>query len=188
MVETPVFFDMVPERSLVSTCRKSVTIPTSGLEKRHVTVVLTVAADGFILPPILIFRGEANLTIKYIIRFCHRYPGKSMDGWILDVYFIWKVLQVYAKEKQKELGFERLFVVYHAFKAHKTDNVKVLLAKNNTNLAPVPAGGTSKYQPLDVYINKSFKGVLRNFWEDYVLSIVINLTEAETQDIEKRYC
>ena len=44
------------------------------------TVVLTVAADGFILPPILIFRGEANLTIKYIIRFCHRYPGKSMDG------------------------------------------------------------------------------------------------------------
>ena len=97
-------------------------------------------------------------------------------------------MQVYTKEKQKELGFERLFVVYHAFKAHKTDNVKVLLAKNNTNLAPVPAGGTSKYQPLDVYINKSFKGVLRNFWEDYVLSIVINLTEAETQDIEKRYC
>ena len=80
MGETPVFFDMVPERSLVSTCRKSVTIPTSGLEKRHVTVVLTVAANGFILPPILIFRGKANLTIKYIIRFCHRYPGKSMDG------------------------------------------------------------------------------------------------------------
>ena len=84
-------------------------------------------------------------------------------------------MQVYAKEKQKELGFERLFVVYHAFKAHKTDNVKVLLAKNNTNLAPVPAGGTSKYQPLDVYINKSFKGVLRNFGRTMSLALLLIL-------------
>ena len=42
MDETPVFFDMVPEKSLVQKGQKSVTIKTSGSEKRHVTVVLTV--------------------------------------------------------------------------------------------------------------------------------------------------
>ena len=66
MDETPVFFDMVPEKSLVQKSQKSVTIRTSGSEKRHVTVVLTVAADGFILPPMVIFRGKTNQTIKNI--------------------------------------------------------------------------------------------------------------------------
>ena len=51
----PKFFDMVPEKSLVQKGQKLVTIPTSCSEKRHVTVVLTVAADGFILPPMIIF-------------------------------------------------------------------------------------------------------------------------------------
>ena len=31
------------------------------------TVVLTVAADEFILPPTIIFRGKTNLTIKDIV-------------------------------------------------------------------------------------------------------------------------
>ena len=55
MDETPVFFDMVPGKSLVQKGQKSVTIRTSGSDKRPVTVVLTVAADGFILPPMIIF-------------------------------------------------------------------------------------------------------------------------------------
>ena len=48
----------------------------------------------------------------------------------------------------------------------------------------VPLGCTSKCQPLDVCINKPFKGVLRNCWEDYVADIVTNLLEEE-QNIEK---
>ena len=47
--------------------QKSVTIRTSGSEKRQVTVALTVAADGFILPPMIIFRGKINQTIKDIV-------------------------------------------------------------------------------------------------------------------------
>ena len=185
MGETPVFFDMVPQRSLVSTCRKSVTIPTSGLEKRHVTVVLTAAADGFILPPILIFRGKANLTIKYIIVAPESFVTVTQEkAWMNESLMFTqfeKVWKTYAKEKQKELRFDRPFMVYDAFKAHKTDNVKVLLAKNNTNLALVAASCTSKCQPLDMYINKSFKGALSNFWKGYVASIVTNLTETEKQ-------
>ena len=40
--ETPVFSDMVLEKSLVQKGQESVTIGTSGSEKRHVTFVLTV--------------------------------------------------------------------------------------------------------------------------------------------------
>ena len=41
--------------------------------------------------------------------------------------------------------------------------------------------GATKCQPLDVCINNSFKGALRNFWEDYDANIVTNLTETEQQ-------
>ena len=66
MDETSVFFDMVPEKSLVGKIQKTVTIRTSGAEKKQVTVVLTVAADGSILPPTIIFRGKTNQTVKAI--------------------------------------------------------------------------------------------------------------------------
>ena len=57
---------MVPEKSLMQKGQKSVKIRTSGSEKKHRTVVLTVAADGFMLPPMIIFRGKTYQTIKDI--------------------------------------------------------------------------------------------------------------------------
>ena len=40
MDEIPVFFDMVPKRSLILTIKRSITIRISGSEKRHVTSFL----------------------------------------------------------------------------------------------------------------------------------------------------
>ena len=48
----------------------------------------------------------------------------------------------------------------------------------------VTPGCTLKGQPLDVCINKPFKGVLSNCWEDYVADIVTNFSEEE-QNSEK---
>ena len=75
-------------------------------------------------------------------------------------------------------------MVYDAFKAHTTDEMKAVLSINSTNLIMVPPGCTSKCQPLDVCINKPFKGVLRNCWQDYVADIVTNLS-GEEQNSEK---
>ena len=47
---------------------------------------------------------------------------------------------------------------------------------SSRNLVLVPAGCTSKCKPLNVCINKPFKGVLRNFWEDYFANIVTKLS------------
>ena len=57
-------------------------------------------------------------------------------------------------------------MLYDAFKAHTTDEMRAVLSINSTNITMVPPGCTSKCQPLDVYIHKPFKGVLRNCWED----------------------
>ena len=64
MNEMPVFFDMVPNKSFAKTDSKLVTVRTSGCEKKHVKVILTITVCGDILPPMVIFPGKTDRTIK----------------------------------------------------------------------------------------------------------------------------
>ena len=64
MDETPVFLDMVPNKSFAKKGSRSVTVRTSGCKKTHVTVVLIKAVCGDILPPMITFPGKTDLTIK----------------------------------------------------------------------------------------------------------------------------
>ena len=58
MDQTSVFFDMVPNKSFAKKRSKSVFVRTSGCDKKHVTVLLTICACGDILPPVIIFLGR----------------------------------------------------------------------------------------------------------------------------------
>jgi len=54
-------------------------------------------------------------------------------------------------------GRGRSLLVYDAFEAHVTDQVKALLKREKTDLAVIPGGLTSILQPVDVFLNKPFK-------------------------------
>ena len=73
--------------------------------------------------------------------------------------------------------------VYNIQNTQYSDTILVycLLLNEGVQGVHVPSDCTSKCQPLDVCISKPFKGVLRNFWEDYVANTVINLPETEQQ-------
>ena len=102
MDKTPVFFDMIPERSLVQTAKKSVTIRTSSSKNRHLTFVFTVVPDIFILRQMIIFRGKTNLTIEDIVvreGFVVIIQEKAlMDESLMFTWFE-KAWQTYTKEK-----------------------------------------------------------------------------------------
>jgi len=49
-----------------------------------------------------------------------------------------------------------------AASGHKTADVKEIFKKQGTMLAMIPGGLTSKLQPLDISVNKSFKSKVRN--------------------------
>ncbi|CAI2196191.1 13529_t:CDS:1, partial [Funneliformis geosporum] len=51
----------------------------------------------------------------------------------------------------------RSLLVLDSFASHLVDSVKNQLQEKNTNIAGIPDGLTSKLQPLDVSVNKSFK-------------------------------
>ena len=49
-------------------------------------------------------------------------------------------------------------LVCDQFKAHVTESTQRLATKLKTHLAVIPGGLTSQLQPLDVSVNKPFKG------------------------------
>ena len=82
MDETPVYFDLVPGKTINEKGAKSVLIRTTGNEKRHYMVVLTVSANGDVLPPMIIFKGKQALKFdfpKVLRRICDIYisPRKT---------------------------------------------------------------------------------------------------------------
>jgi hypothetical protein len=55
MDQTPVYFLMNAKRTLELIGEKTVHIRTSSDDTKRVTVAVTIAADGMVLPPVLIF-------------------------------------------------------------------------------------------------------------------------------------
>ena len=61
MDETPMYFDMACNTSVDRRGKKTISIRTTGAEKRHLTVVLAATANGQMLPPMIIFKGKRML-------------------------------------------------------------------------------------------------------------------------------
>ena len=64
MDETPVYFDLIPNKTIDRVGTKSCIVRSTGSEKRHITVVLTVRAIGCMLPPMIIFKGKRALKLN----------------------------------------------------------------------------------------------------------------------------
>lgn len=58
--ETPMYFDMVSNKTDDRKGRKTISVHTAGAKKRHLTVVLPATADGQLLPPTIVFKGKRH--------------------------------------------------------------------------------------------------------------------------------
>ena len=69
-------------------------------------------------------------------------------------------------------------MVLDSFREHLVESVKNRFNEKQTNIAIIPDGLTSKLQPLDVAINKSFKAKLRYYYNEWMNSKIRELTPA----------
>ena len=54
------------------------------------------------------------------------------------------------------------------FKTHVTESTNRLATKLKTHLTVIPGGLTSQLQPLDVSVNKQFKGFMHEEWAKWI--------------------
>lgn len=180
MDETPAFFDMVPTKCITLKGKKECVVRSSGSEKKHLTVVLSATGDGEMLPPMVIFKGKTDKTIRDL----EIPPGfvvkTQSKAWVDDgLMKVWveEIWLKHVRAECKKLGFQNSLLSFDAFSAHLTDGVKTQLLESNSDILQVPAGCTSKCQPMDVCLNKPFKAVLRKCWVQYVSSVVESFSE-----------
>ena len=80
-------------------------------------------------------------------------------GWMNEHEMLWWIETVWTK--RNPFGNSCSMLVLNSFRGHTTNPVKNQLVEKNTNIAVIPGGCTSKLQPLDVAINKSFKSKVK---------------------------
>ena len=71
-------------------------------------------------------------------------------------------------------------LVCDQFKAHVTESTKRLATKLKMHLTVIPGGLTSQLQPLDVSINKPFKGFMREKWTKWIEAPTHHVTPTGT--------
>jgi DDE superfamily endonuclease/Tc5 transposase DNA-binding domain/Brinker DNA-binding domain len=158
MDETPMWFDMPNTTTIDKTGARTISIQTCGHEKSHFTVVLSCLADGTKLPPLIIFK-LVNIPRQ-------TFPNGIMvranrEGWMNTDEMLWWIENIWTRRALLSKN-PRSLLVLDSFRGHLTDPVKRRFNENNTNMAVIPGGLTSKVQPLDVAINKSFKSKVIN--------------------------
>ena len=137
--------------------------------------------DEKMLPPMIIFKGKTDRTISDLNIPAEVIMKLQEKAWMDDHLMKVRVEDIWIKHiwpECQKLGFENALLTFDAFATHLTDNVASQLLEAKTDTLAIPAGCTSKCQPMDVCLHKPFKAILQKCWVDYILSVVETFPDA----------
>ncbi|NXU47403.1 POGZ protein, partial [Turnix velox] len=152
---------------LSSDDRKENALQTVGTGDPWCDVVLTILADGSVLPTLVFYRGHvqqpANVPESILLE--AKENGYSDD----EVMELWssKVWQKHTR-CQNSKGM----LVLDCHRTHLSEEVLALLSSSSTLPAVVPAGCSSKIQPLDVCIKRTVRNFLHKKWKEQAKEMV----------------
>uniref|UniRef100_K7FDE5 Pogo transposable element with ZNF domain n=2 Tax=Pelodiscus sinensis TaxID=13735 RepID=K7FDE5_PELSI len=156
--EISLFLDM---EVLSSDDRKENALQTVGTGEPWCDVVLTILADGSILPTLVFYRGHveqpANVPESIILE--AKENGYSDD----EIMELWSS-RVW--QKHTECQNSKGMLVLDCHRTHLSEEVLSLLNVSSTLPAVVPSGCSSKIQPLDVCIKRTVKNFLHKKWKE----------------------
>ncbi len=88
MDETPVFFDMVPSKTVDTKRKKSIRVRTTKSEKQRIAAVISCTSSGKMLPPMVIFKGKTQRVIKDISNSHGAVVSFQKEGWMDEMQMI----------------------------------------------------------------------------------------------------
>jgi len=97
----------------------------------------------------------------------HREEGSYMDRKAMEKWLTY-VFRPYAKKLPE--GKQGILLLDN-FAGHIDDNLKKFVNDLRFDILTFPANTTKFHQPMDISVNKSFKAIVSNFWEDYSSSL-----------------
>jgi hypothetical protein len=167
MDEVPLTFDLPLNRTVEQTGAHSVSIKTTGHEKASFTAVLAVTGAGTKLPPMLIFKRKTMPKEKFPAGIVITVNEK---GWMDTEKMQAWLRECFVKRPDGFFHQRKALLVMDSMRAHITDEVKKCVLAKNAIPAIIPGGLTKLLQPLDISVNRCFKMVMRECWEQWMSS------------------
>ncbi|KAH6943870.1 hypothetical protein HPB50_000201 [Hyalomma asiaticum] len=168
MNQTMVRMDCPASRTNNIIGESSVRMTNTGCAWRGFTVALTACASGHKLPAFVILKEPSGkIPTKAFMKLCvpaNVHVTASKKGWMSSDKLQEWLLRVWGPNTD---DVRRLLVLDQA-PIHKTQAARDALEERETDVAYVPAGGTSILQPVDVYWNWPFKANFRRSWEEFM--------------------
>ena len=110
-------------------------------------------ADRTKLPPLIIFKlkkiPRENFPPEVVIQ-------ANQTGWMNEQEMMYWIEKIWTKRTPR-FSNPRSLLVLDSFSVHIMNSVKRQFIEKSTNIAIIPGELTSRLQPLDVSVNKSFK-------------------------------
>lgn len=167
--ETMIRFDTPSNYSNNTRGEKAIRIKNTNADKRGVTVILAVTAEGHKLPAVMIFKEQGGaFGPRVALRIAGQVPSNiraraTSSGWNGNAEMEWWIENVLPWSMNS-----RLLLIMDLANMHTSEGTLGHLRERNVDVVFVPAGCTSIVQPVDVGIVKQFKSRVRNDWEEWM--------------------
>ncbi|KAF4792277.1 pogo transposable element with KRAB domain-like protein [Turdus rufiventris] len=159
-------FDMLLTQTVERTGTPTVPVRTTGNKKTLFTVVLGVLSNGQKLPPMVIFKRKRLPKETFPAGI---FVEVNPKGWMDEEIMRNWLSVVYVRRLDGFFHASPALLVYDSMHAHKTESVKALVKKTNSELAVIPGGFTKEVRPLVISVIRSFKSKLQIMWENWMV-------------------
>ena len=173
MDETPIYFEMVSNKTIEKIGEKTVTIVTHGSERTRISLLLCISASGEKLPPLLVFKGKSdgnkikklkeNEYVKKKKIFVECQENSWADN---NIFMIW-LNNVFFRHKLEQENSAKKILIMDRATTHYDKNLSKLFKDNNSSFILIPPGLTRYIQPLDVSINGPLEKKLIHWDTDF---------------------
>ena len=165
MLTKPVYFDAPFESTIDKKGVKDVKIITSCFEKERISVILACIANAIKLAPLIIFKGqegkiiEKELNAHNLVKNKRIYVKCQPNTWCTTDIFKYWIKEIFLKYEYDVKA--KCILVLDKAPSHYNDIIEEYMNNNSINYIYIPRALTSKLQPLDLSVNKSFKNVYK---------------------------
>ncbi|KAE8967831.1 hypothetical protein PR001_g27980 [Phytophthora rubi] len=133
---------------------------TAGSDSQRITIALFVRADGLVLPPHFVFKGQPDGEVEREVR-SYAPPHVATCSVQKNAWCDNRVMQEWIEESFRPNVTGYSVLLFYALMTHTMDSVLDELGAMGTSVHFDPPGCTGKAQPLDVGVMSPLKTHLR---------------------------